>query len=459
MKFLEFKSLMEYDRSKTEELLGNSIVKAAQRDTYLKSRNLSDTQLINAVVVRAEESDPTQNKQYVVWILRQFIKKSMKFEDMFKLRDDLETFVTTKGQHKRLGINSDINRYDWRSIVDIAKKLSSTELAEPDSDEAEPVENAKILYNGPLGILSVPQTEEASCRLGSGTRWCTAARNRNMFDYYNKQGPLYIWNDKKLKEKFQFHFESGQFKDEQDDTIDADTMAELMRNPIVNKLFIQNGPKVLASYIEYLDYVGNYDEDDDYEGPNEEIFDVDLSNILMTLPFEKAVKLIRPALMYSNEKTDYYNLLDALITRFIKKSELDRVESLSDHWVKSFERNVHIYRLARAPEQESVEYIKRIANSESAPDHAMRLSIRLKKTIPELEPIIARDGEAAYLYAYHTLNKQRFKSGEAAIAADSWAATYYVVNILKQRWPAAEPVIKQHPKNWETYKKALRDAN
>jgi hypothetical protein len=86
------------------------------------------------------------------------------------------------------------------------------------------VPNSKVLYNGPLGQLAVPETEEASCELGRGTKWCTAAEKNNMFDQYSDKGPLYVWRDKN-GEKYQFHFETAQFMDAKDHTIDDKTRA------------------------------------------------------------------------------------------------------------------------------------------------------------------------------------------------------------------------------------------
>lgn len=460
MRYQEFKTLLEYDRSKTVQALGNSILRAAQRDSYLKSRNLDDEQTVSAVIDAAEEADPTANKQYVQWIVRQFTKRGMRYEDLYKLKADLSVFAKTKGQHKRLGINSDINQYDWRSLADTAKKLDDTEIADPETVSTTDVEGAKVLYNGPLGTLTVPETKEASCELGRGTKWCTAADNRNMFDHYNNQGPLYIWHDKKLKTKFQFHFESGQFMDAQDNPIDPDTMHELtVVNPVVSKLFKKNAPKVLGSYLEYLEIQDERQSDDydewEYDGPDESILDIDLGNLITSLSFEEAVKLLKPAIMYSDIDGEY--LKNSLTKRFIKNKELKKVEQLNNRYSKQFLSSVKRYYVTQAPVEQAVQFVLDNQDDTGIADAAVRIANRADGPVSKLEDIIAKDGRAAYLYAYHSLAKQRFPKGEPEIAKDAWAATWYVKNILKQRWPAAEPAIKQYDGYWKEYQDAINE--
>jgi hypothetical protein len=465
MRYQEIKTLLEYDRSKTIQALSNGILRAAQRDSYLQSRNLDDEQTVAAVIDAAESADPTPNEQYVQWIVRQFTKKGMKYEDLYKLEDQLETFVSTKGQHKRLGINSDINQYDWRSLADTARKLSSTDVAEPDTADATSVEGAKILYNGPLGTLSVPQTEAASCELGRGTRWCTAADKSNMFDHYNSQGPLYIWHDKKLKEKFQFHFESGQFMDAQDNPISRDDMHYLThKNSVTKKLFAKKSPLLLDLYLDRIEIdfertQHNIDKDADdldYEYADlagEEILDVNIEAILGAVDDQKILKSLKPALLYSNEDTDFSDLKNSIIKHIISNPELFKKaqenNSNFNHWYKK-------YMISDAPIEDAVSYVLN-SDSENQAAEALRVATRAENPIPELESIIAKDGREAYLYAYHKLDKQRFRKGEPEIAKDAWAATYYVKNILKQRWPEAEPAIKKYDANWKIYQAAINE--
>jgi len=101
------------------------------------------------------------------------------------------------------------------------------------------------LLAGPLGQLAIPETQEASCELGRGTKWCTAAAKDNMFDQYSEDGPLYVWRDKNGK-KYQFHFETAQFMDSKDVPIDARTIEYFRtKHPVLSKLFVKGEKDVL----------------------------------------------------------------------------------------------------------------------------------------------------------------------------------------------------------------------
>jgi hypothetical protein len=74
-----------------------------------------------------------------------------------------------------------------------------------------------------------PEDTSAACYYGQGTRWCTAADSNNMFDRYNRDGPMYILLPTKAQyegEKYQVHPDSGQYMDEQDRDVDAGDLIE-----------------------------------------------------------------------------------------------------------------------------------------------------------------------------------------------------------------------------------------
>ena len=246
--------LFEYDRDKTIEQMGTAIANTAKLDNpRIKDEELSPEQvyaLSQNVLSRIESADPTPNKKYVLWIVRQFVKNNLKFEDINEfLRNDIQDFHELPKQRKQqLGIETDINQYTWRDLREIAIKLEKArDLEEPVDAELdyEHIYDMKVLYVGDMGKLIIPQTEAASCEIGSGTRWCTAAtESDNMFRDYSKQGPLYVWipsrkmREKKQSNKFQFHFESPQFKDDNDERIDSELIRYFRtEHPVLKKLF------------------------------------------------------------------------------------------------------------------------------------------------------------------------------------------------------------------------------
>ena len=249
MRFREI--LQEYDRSKTAQQMGGSISQAAEQENQLS--NLEPQEQVERVLEKAESADPTPNKKYVLWIVRQFVKNNLKFEDINEfLRNDIQNFHELPKQRKQqLGIETDINQYTWRDIREIAIKLEkATDLEEPVDAELdyENIDDMKVLYVGDMGQLITPETEAASCEIGRGTRWCTAAtESDNEFSNYAIDGPLYVWipsrkmPEKKISNKFQFHFETGQFMDQNDKTIDSELLQYFRtEHPVFKKLFAKS---------------------------------------------------------------------------------------------------------------------------------------------------------------------------------------------------------------------------
>lgn len=72
---------------------------------------------------------------------------------------------------------------------------------------------AEVVYEDAQFIVIHTKTREANRLYGKGTKWCTAARENNLFRSYHTRGKLYIIIDKNTKAKYQFHFESKSYKD------------------------------------------------------------------------------------------------------------------------------------------------------------------------------------------------------------------------------------------------------
>jgi hypothetical protein len=68
---------------------------------------------------------------------------------------------------------------------------------------------------------------------------------------------------------------------------------------------------------------------------------------------------------------------------------------------------------------------------------------------PELEPLFARDPKTAVEYARFT--GQRFPLGEKAIASVPEYAYFYVITVLKDRFPQAEATLRKDPEYWSYY--------
>ena len=175
------------------------------------------------VFVDAVAADPTSYNQgkivkvgnFVKWILKLYQNNAWKPGDIFETKDFLTKFIKYKS---KLPIEKrDINRFN--SVSELYNLIQTLEGQGVKSQKDVKREGAEVVYEDSEWKIVIPLTEEASCIYGANTRWCTAGRERNMFDYYNKRGLLYININKQTGDKYQFHFETSSFMDAEDKRI------------------------------------------------------------------------------------------------------------------------------------------------------------------------------------------------------------------------------------------------
>lgn len=230
--------IVEYRRDKTAQAAGNKLIPAFMKDrgdfnARLRSLrdNLAGTNIAtltpeqvlsinNEILGEIESKDPTKNKQYVQWLARMYANGDVKLEDLNR-NNVLGKYDLLK--RRRLiddPTHADINRFkkysDFEDVVEWRYELAldEKERVQVNKGTAETVyedENVRIVH---------PEDEAAACYYGQGTRWCTAAtQGSNYFNHYNRQGPMYILIPKKAQydgEKYQLHFPSEQFMNEED---------------------------------------------------------------------------------------------------------------------------------------------------------------------------------------------------------------------------------------------------
>ena len=179
-------------------------------------------------------SDKDKVGTYGKWLLNLF--KANKLDNEGHVRDLLTRFEEVKNQLK----NKDIMKYksleevdemldDENSYKDLSarQKLRQTQNAVRATSLDE---DATLVYEDSTWKVWTPHTYEASCKLGQGSTWCTASTSSSYYyNYYkNTYGGEYYINIKSTGEKYQFHFESHQFMDEDDHPINLE---EFMNEP------------------------------------------------------------------------------------------------------------------------------------------------------------------------------------------------------------------------------------
>lgn len=232
MRFVEF--LVEYNRHITQQKLGSQLLDAFKKEgqayiqRYLGTINqLPDADsIINWLLEKLEQADPTKNKQYVQWIARVYTKGDYHLEDIAsRIPSALEKYYKLNQKKQIPAPQNDINRFT--SFVDFENFVDN--LPEVEGNKQEDRGDAKQYYQDNYIRVIVPEDQTAACYYGRGTRWCTAAKQNNMFSSYHADGPLYIIipsNPTYPGEKYQFHFEAKQFMDEKDHSVNLSELSD-----------------------------------------------------------------------------------------------------------------------------------------------------------------------------------------------------------------------------------------
>ena len=171
-------------------------------------------------LVKLLMADPTASQndrgsfagKYGVWIGNMYANGGIKPGDAPELKSALFTYDKNKTQLPQIK--------DYKSLSELIEWVKDL------SDDFKPVRKqskAKAglekVYEDDEWVVYVPHNHAAARRGGEGTRWCTASENDYYYNMYSKQGPLYINIRKSDGAKFQFHFETDQFMDANDDPI------------------------------------------------------------------------------------------------------------------------------------------------------------------------------------------------------------------------------------------------
>lgn len=174
--------------------------------------------------------------KYLDWVVKQYCAGKFKLEDVNVVKDDLMLFERGKSQLTE----KDIGRYTLGTLRRALRKFRDKDAITSGEKERKAKEGAKKLYEDDQVLIIELLTKEAAMYYGANTRWCTAAKRNNMFHEYNKEGSLIVLIDKQYGHKYQFHMESGQAMDEEDEYVEvADNLC--VEYPMLEKVLRSTG--------------------------------------------------------------------------------------------------------------------------------------------------------------------------------------------------------------------------
>jgi len=173
-----------------------------------------------------ETFDPTNQKRYTLPLLRFFLQQEFHMKVLKGGGDNQPGLAATPGRvstfpniedmrstvyesilwfdqnkHRLPVERRDINRYE--DINQFSYTIDDIRFQSDFVDKENPkVEKDKgtsdLIYTSEHADMYWVKDKEASCHIGQGTRWCTAAtKSTNYFSEYNAKGPLLIINFKK----------------------------------------------------------------------------------------------------------------------------------------------------------------------------------------------------------------------------------------------------------------------
>ena len=267
-----------------------------------------DEVMAREILKKLEYIDPTKNKQYVMTLVRWYtgvLKRNKELEvaynryldsqsnerqdnlpdeyldfdpeyglpddvgengnftdpenmNTFKLEDDAQIMYALTQFHRmkpQLPVNQrDINRFkSFYRFEDFVDGVTDSKYVPDETEQNEILnrEDVEVIYDGPLGTVTIPKSKEASCLLGKGTKWCTAGREADAyFGSYSSRGDLIIYNEKPGNQKYQLHVTMGglQIMDSRDRNVSTEKRREFIsKHPVISPLIQQKKDEIFQN--------------------------------------------------------------------------------------------------------------------------------------------------------------------------------------------------------------------
>lgn len=188
-------------------------------------------------------------KKYLQWMVESYLKEGIRqYKDIMSLAyPAFDNFMLLTNKGLLQAHEKDINQYC--GITGCKKLKGLDDLIDKYKIQLKQIKtkkesrlHIKPIYTDHTVSIYQPITQLEAVHLGQGTKWCTASKNNNKFDYYNTYGSMYVVVPKKPRypgEKYQLynpvdHPELHQNMDEEDDPIDIVSLLD--RFPMIKKI-------------------------------------------------------------------------------------------------------------------------------------------------------------------------------------------------------------------------------
>jgi hypothetical protein len=165
------------------------------RDKYFKpGQQLIKPEVFDNLVKGSASISP--NHKYLLWMVDRWVKSKLDNPDVpVSDKEGIEEVIKAVGNFERVKNRLDQKDiYQYSTLDELFKVLVAIDSKQ--RREVPTREDAEKVYETDRYVVMVPETKEASCYYGSGTKWCTAQTDRDYFTNYKKSGELYYIIDK-----------------------------------------------------------------------------------------------------------------------------------------------------------------------------------------------------------------------------------------------------------------------
>ena len=225
----EAEAVLEYRRDVTirqyrQKLINNYYNEDTVWQYLFQHEETADPEFVlDMIFTEFENLDNTPDHRYVPFLAKLYTA-GIKIEDIATEGPSiLALFDWLKRRNVLPNDKKDIMRFKTLDELRTVVNDYYNKAEENDREQLEQKGKAREVLDTEYVRVVSPRDEEAAIYYGQGTKWCTAARNNNMFDYYDDRGPLYIIipkNPAYVREKYQFHVDTESYMNELDREID-----------------------------------------------------------------------------------------------------------------------------------------------------------------------------------------------------------------------------------------------
>ena len=282
------------------------------------------------------------NKGYFTWLYNLVKTNQLKTEDFYKVKEYLRLF--DKFINKIPNESRDINKFkNLNDLYDVVKEFKGgeDEISTSKTSEIKDIKKNEVekVFEDSEWLIMIPKTERASCLIGKGTQWCTAAdQSNNMFDHYNQDGPLYVMVDKYNETKYQLHFESEQLMDANDRAVSASYFFDHIVDDSAVFDFLQ------SRYDKFWDFILETSVEYIASGGYSETFEEALNSDATPSVLKRTLETLRGSedshsvyLGFVNETNpnniDKYDVLRLFDSRAFNYADEDDIEAIFNHLI------------------------------------------------------------------------------------------------------------------------------